>query len=77
MEPVGPRGVWRYDGRAVLQLAGTDGLPAHPVDDIAIDGENRVWLSSEDGLTILARGSEHAASEDTDATPSSGGDDTP
>jgi ligand-binding sensor domain-containing protein len=72
----GPRGVWRYDGHAVAQLAARDGLPAHPVEDIAIDGENRVWLSSEDGLTILARGTEPTASETTD-TASSGGDETP
>jgi hypothetical protein len=72
------RGVWRYDGHAVTHLSDSDGLPPHPVTDIAVDGQNRLWLSSEDGLTILARGTERAASDETDASgTSSGGDETP
>ncbi|MEI8258652.1 MAG: hypothetical protein WCJ30_23510, partial [Deltaproteobacteria bacterium] len=75
----GPRGVWRYDGQHLSRLTASDGLPARPVEDVAIDGENRTWLSNEDGLTIIARGTEPAATDDTDSSNSgsSGGDDTP
>lgn len=73
----GPRGVWRYNGQHVTHLAASDGLPAHPVEDLAIDGENRAWLSSEDGLTIFTRGTEPATTEDTASSSSSGGEDTP
>jgi ligand-binding sensor domain-containing protein len=68
----GPRGVWRYDGRTVTTLARADGLPEHPVNDVAVDGQNRVWLSTEDGITILARGTERQAGDDL--SESSGGE---
>jgi ligand-binding sensor domain-containing protein len=72
---VGSRGVWRYDGQRVTRLAQSDGLPPHPVTDVAVDGQNRVWLASEDGVTILARGTERAAGDDVGAGDSSGGGD--
>jgi hypothetical protein len=42
------------------------------VGDVAVDGQNRVWFSSEDGITIMARGTERQAGEDQ--SESSGGE---
>ena len=51
----GPHGVWSYDGHRSHTLEHADGLPEHPVLDIAIDGQNRIWMATEDGITIVER----------------------
>jgi ligand-binding sensor domain-containing protein len=48
----GPRGVWRYDGRAFSRLTRTDGLPSEEFNDIAVDAQNRVWLANAEGLVL-------------------------
>jgi len=48
----GPRGVWRYDGRSFTRLGRAQGLPTEDFNDIAVDAQNRVWLSNTDGLVL-------------------------
>ena len=48
----GPRGVWRYDGRTFTRVGRAEGLPAEDFTDIAVDAQNRVWLSNTDGLVL-------------------------
>ncbi len=48
----GPRGVWRYDGHAFTRIGRAEGLPTEDFNDIAIDAQNRVWLSTTDGLVL-------------------------
>jgi hypothetical protein len=48
----GPRGVWRYDGRSFTRVGRGEGLPTEDFNDIAVDAQNRVWLSNVEGLVL-------------------------
>ncbi len=48
----GPRGVWRYDGQNFTRLGRAQGLPTEEFNDLAVDAQNRVWLSNSDGLVL-------------------------
>ncbi|MEZ4410154.1 MAG: hypothetical protein R3A52_27305 [Polyangiales bacterium] len=48
----GPRGVWKYDGTRFTRLTRAQGLPTEEFNDLAVDAQNRVWLSTTDGLVL-------------------------
>lgn len=48
----GPRGVWKYDGTRFTRFGRAQGLPGEDFNDIAIDAQNRVWLSTTEGLVL-------------------------
>jgi hypothetical protein len=50
----GPRGAWRYDGQSFRPVGRADGLPADEFVGLTVDGENRVWFVTSQGISILS-----------------------
>jgi ligand-binding sensor domain-containing protein len=48
----GPRGAWRYDGTTFTRIGRDVGLPTEEFTDLAVDGRNRVWLATTEGLVL-------------------------
>ena len=51
----GQRGAWVYDGTHFRAVGRNDGLPNDSLTDVQVDGENRVWFVSADGITVLTQ----------------------
>jgi hypothetical protein len=51
----GPRGAWRYNGSVFRAVGVGDGLPREDFVDVAVDGENRVWFVTSEGISILSQ----------------------
>ena len=49
-------GLFVYDGKKWKNYTSKDGLSSNTVDHIAVDAKNRVWLSTEWGLSVLDAG---------------------
>jgi ligand-binding sensor domain-containing protein len=48
----GPRGLWRYDGQNWQRIGRAQGLTQEEFNDLAIDSQNRVWLSTAEGIVL-------------------------
>lgn len=64
LHPDPARGIWfggaaagYYDGRRWTNYTVLNGLVGSPVQAITVDGDERVWLGTDDGLSILNQGS--------------------
>lgn len=51
----GPRGAWSYDGTRFRPWGRGQGIPADAFTDLAVDGENRVWFVTSEGISILSQ----------------------
>lgn len=51
----GPRGAWRFDGTGFTRVGRQQGLPVEEFNDVAVDGENRVWFVTPEGISILTQ----------------------
>ena len=51
----GPRGAWVYNGHNFRPVGRGDGLTNEQFNDIAVDGLNRVWFVTSDGISIMAQ----------------------
>lgn len=49
----GQRGAWSWDGQTFRAFGRSNGLPTEQFVDIGVDGENRVWFVTSEGITIL------------------------
>jgi hypothetical protein len=49
----GQRGAWAWDGQAFRTFGRNAGLPTEQFVDIGVDGENRVWFVTAEGISIL------------------------
>lgn len=48
----GPRGAWRYDGRAFERIGTAQHIPVEQFTDLAIDAQNRVWFGTAEGILL-------------------------
>lgn len=53
----GQRGAWSWDGQTFRAFGRGNGLPTEQFVDIGVDGENRVWFVTAEGITILNQSS--------------------
>ncbi|MEI8258177.1 MAG: hypothetical protein WCJ30_21070, partial [Deltaproteobacteria bacterium] len=51
----GQRGAWVYDGTRFRTVGHAEGLPNDSFNDLQVDGENRVWFVTNEGITILSQ----------------------
>jgi hypothetical protein len=51
----GPRGAWVYDGQHFRTIGRGNGLASEAFTDVAVDGENRVWFVTDEGISVLAQ----------------------
>jgi hypothetical protein len=49
----GPHGAWMFDGQRFRTVGRANGITAEAFTDVAVDGENRVWFVSDEGLTVM------------------------
>jgi ligand-binding sensor domain-containing protein len=63
----GQRGAWVFDGRAFRTVGRRDGLPTEQFNDVAVDGENRVWFVTNEGISILQQRRGEASVSDNSA----------
>lgn len=49
----GPRGLWKYDGQNWQRVGRAQGLTTEEFNDLAIDSQNRVWLSTQEGIVLF------------------------
>ena len=59
----GQRGAWVFDGTRFRTIGGADHIPEGGLNDVQVDGENRVWFVTADGITILepSQATQHTA----------------
>jgi ligand-binding sensor domain-containing protein len=49
----GKFGLWRRDASGWKNYSGADGLPGGCVQAVAVDRDNRVWVGTDQGLTVV------------------------
>jgi hypothetical protein len=69
----GQRGAWSWDGQSFRRFGREQGLPTDQFVDIGVDGENRVWFVTSEGISILEQSRGSAGGSSVRATESSGG----
>ncbi|MFO0559733.1 MAG: two-component regulator propeller domain-containing protein [Polyangiales bacterium] len=67
----GQRGAWAWDGQTFRTFGRANGLPTEQFTDIGVDGENRVWFVTSEGITIFAQSAHSVGGSSAQA--SSGG----
>lgn len=67
----GPRGAWAWDGQRFRTFGRANGLPTEQFTDIGVDGENRVWFVTSEGITIFTQSAHSAGGSSVMASSSS------
>jgi ligand-binding sensor domain-containing protein len=64
----GQRGAWSWDGQSFRTFGRANGLPTEQFVDIGVDGENRVWFVTSEGITIFAQSASSAGGSTAQAS---------